>query len=225
MAEIYLVRHGQASLGSDNYDQLSKLGQQQAQWLGEYFKQQNIVFDRIVSGTLKRHQQTVEGIGQGLEQTFDNIEQLTEVNEFDFHHLSQKYVEQHPAQALRQDASSRDFFRLLKKALYAWSADEIEGPLNETWQQFNHRVAAAIKHLKTQHHGQRVLLVSSGGVIANLVTQTLKADASSVIELNLQTKNTGLSHFVFNEKSLRLTSFNNTPHLDSPQRRQFITFA
>ncbi|MEK9990253.1 MAG: histidine phosphatase family protein, partial [Halieaceae bacterium] len=30
MASLYLIRHGQASFGSDNYDQLSPLGQRQA---------------------------------------------------------------------------------------------------------------------------------------------------------------------------------------------------
>ncbi|MCH1491392.1 MAG: histidine phosphatase family protein, partial [Luminiphilus sp.] len=30
MASIYLIRHGQASFGSDNYDQLSPVGQRQA---------------------------------------------------------------------------------------------------------------------------------------------------------------------------------------------------
>ncbi|MFP3608465.1 histidine phosphatase family protein, partial [Paraburkholderia sp. SIMBA_053] len=37
MAELYLVRHGQASLGADDYDQLSDAGEQQGIWLGEYF--------------------------------------------------------------------------------------------------------------------------------------------------------------------------------------------
>ena len=30
MASLYLIRHGQASFGSDHYDQLSPLGQRQA---------------------------------------------------------------------------------------------------------------------------------------------------------------------------------------------------
>ena len=30
MAQFYLVRHGQASFGTDNYDRLSELGHQQA---------------------------------------------------------------------------------------------------------------------------------------------------------------------------------------------------
>jgi broad specificity phosphatase PhoE len=45
MGNIYLVRHGQASFGAENYDQLSTLGQQQSQRLGEYFAQKGIQFE------------------------------------------------------------------------------------------------------------------------------------------------------------------------------------
>ena len=58
MAQFYLVRHGQASFGSDNYDQLSPLGHQQARWLGEYFAERDMQFDGLITGDLVRHQET-----------------------------------------------------------------------------------------------------------------------------------------------------------------------
>ena len=66
MAELYLVRHGQASFGAANYDQLSERGVQQSVWLGEYFAQRNLSFDRVICGTLRRHEQTVEAILRGM---------------------------------------------------------------------------------------------------------------------------------------------------------------
>ena len=39
MSTIYLVRHGQASFGAASYDQLSAKGEQQAQVVGDFFKQ------------------------------------------------------------------------------------------------------------------------------------------------------------------------------------------
>ena len=36
MATIYLIRHGQASFGAEDYDKLSELGCRQAQVVGEY---------------------------------------------------------------------------------------------------------------------------------------------------------------------------------------------
>ncbi|HAD08992.1 MAG TPA: histidine phosphatase, partial [Porticoccaceae bacterium] len=59
MSEIYFVRHGQASLGAKNYDKLSDLGWQQARWLGEHFRDQDLNFDRIVVGDMRRHRETL----------------------------------------------------------------------------------------------------------------------------------------------------------------------
>ena len=42
MGTLYLVRHGQASFGADDYDNLSPLGHQQRQRLGEYFKERGL---------------------------------------------------------------------------------------------------------------------------------------------------------------------------------------
>jgi broad specificity phosphatase PhoE len=50
MAELYLVRHGQASFGTDNYDELSPTGYTQSRWLGEHFAQSALEFDRVVIG-------------------------------------------------------------------------------------------------------------------------------------------------------------------------------
>ena len=47
MGTIYLVRHGQASFGADDYDQLSALGTQQAQQLGRYWQERQMRFDAV----------------------------------------------------------------------------------------------------------------------------------------------------------------------------------
>ena len=39
MANLLIIRHGQASFGADNYDQLSPLGQRQADLTGEFLRQ------------------------------------------------------------------------------------------------------------------------------------------------------------------------------------------
>ena len=63
MAELVLVRHAQASFGADDYDKLSELGWRQSRWLGEYFAERGIAFDRVVRGSLRRHAETIAGIG------------------------------------------------------------------------------------------------------------------------------------------------------------------
>ncbi|MDP1886245.1 histidine phosphatase family protein, partial [Polaromonas sp.] len=45
MGTLYLVRHGQASFGAENYDVLSSMGHRQSVRLGEYFKYKGVTFD------------------------------------------------------------------------------------------------------------------------------------------------------------------------------------
>ena len=66
MSSVHLVRHGQASFGADDYDQLSELGWKQSARLGEYWRERGRTFDRVIMGTLRRHDETWKGIAQGL---------------------------------------------------------------------------------------------------------------------------------------------------------------
>ena len=64
MGTLYLVRHGQASFGAADYDQLSELGQRQAERLGAYWAERGQGFDAVLMGSLKRHAQTWAGIAR-----------------------------------------------------------------------------------------------------------------------------------------------------------------
>ena len=66
MALLFLVRHGQASFGSSDYDRLSDLGRQQSRWLGEYFAGRGVHFKRVVAGSLKRQQDTASEVLAGM---------------------------------------------------------------------------------------------------------------------------------------------------------------
>ena len=73
MGQLLLVRHGQASFGADDYDQLSDLGKKQSIRLGEYWQHkaaeqadaEPVKFEAVFMGSLKRHRQTWEGIAMG----------------------------------------------------------------------------------------------------------------------------------------------------------------
>src|SRR5471032_960728 len=83
MGTLYLVRHGQASFGAADYDNLSELGHRQAVRLGEYWRERGIVFDAVITGTLKRHRQTWEGIAKGQGLTRDDVLPWPGLNEYD----------------------------------------------------------------------------------------------------------------------------------------------
>ena len=58
MARVTVIRHGQASFYSGNYDQLSPLGEEQARMLGVYWLKLGYEWDRIFVGPKQRHHQT-----------------------------------------------------------------------------------------------------------------------------------------------------------------------
>lgn len=225
MSEIYFVRHGQASFGSSNYDQLSELGHQQARLLGEYFLQRGVQFDRILTGDMVRHRETAEGICVGLGSVDTGFEVFNELNEFDFHAILGAFLAQFPEEALPEKPVVSDFFKRLKRAIVLWSQGGLQGELPETWQAFEQRLLDVRQHIMTQYKGQRVLAVSSGGAIAMLVRQLLQAPSETMVELNLQTRNTAIIHCVFNQHNMRLSSFNGVPHLDTLERQSLITYA
>ena len=64
MSKIYFFRHAQASLGSDNYDVLSKKGELQALELGKYLVANKYKFDKIYVGELTRQQHTCKIVSE-----------------------------------------------------------------------------------------------------------------------------------------------------------------
>lgn len=222
MAELYLVRHGQASFGSDNYDQLSPLGHKQAAWLGEYFNQRNLRFDRVVTGTQKRHHQTLAGIAQGMGVTME-AQTHPGFNEYDFYGLFAALGDDHTTLKASAKGDRRAFYAALKQVLKLWMNQELKGPLPETWDAFYTRVGDAMT-FATRPSARRVLVVSSGGPIGTVAGMALQTPPDIGLELNLQIRNSSLSHFFFNDKALRLATFNTVGHLDQPDRLDAITY-
>ena len=108
----------------------------------------------------------------------------------------------------------------------AWSNEQLDpSMLNETWGEFRQRVFAVLSAMRKESHDKPILLVSSGGAISMLMSIVLELDAKHVIELNMQVRNASYSHFFFNRDTVRLSSFNNVPHLDVPERVGAITFS
>ncbi|MFN9904827.1 MAG: histidine phosphatase family protein, partial [bacterium] len=66
MGTLYLVRHGQASFGSEDYDRLSELGRRQCAALGEWMRERGITFEGTLRGTHRRHRESLEAIASTL---------------------------------------------------------------------------------------------------------------------------------------------------------------
>ena len=72
--------------------------------------------------------------------------------------------------------------------------------------------------------GQRVLAIGSGGSNSTFLGQVLDAPPETIFDLNLQSRNTGISSYFFNERKITLSCFNMVPHLDTNELRAHVTY-
>jgi broad specificity phosphatase PhoE len=223
MGTLYLVRHGQASFGADDYDQLSELGHRQSVRLGEYFAQKGIHFDGLIAGTLRRHKQTLAGILLGMNREGEHLS-WEGLNEYDSEAV---IATVHPHKLEKPDSPEmyRHHFRLLRDGLAQWMAGAANPVGMPSYRDFVAGVAGALDHVRANHYGQNVLIVTSGGPISTAVGQVLGLGAQATIELNLRIRNSSITEFAFTPKRHMLVSFNAIPHLEHPDLSQWITYS
>ncbi len=219
MAEILMVRHGQAAFGTDNYDRLTELGWEQSRILGEHFAATEQEFDAVYTGNLRRHRETLAGIQQALP-ALPSAAELPGLNEFDFHSLVTAYRSQHLASET-EVTDAKTFYGCLRDALLAWNRNELDG-LSEDWGGFETRVRGTLSDIAAERG--RVLVVSSGGPISAVVREVLSLGVEQMVNLNLQAINTGITRYFANRKHWRLNMFNAVPHLEPAQHRHLITY-
>lgn len=222
MGTLYLVRHGQASFGADDYDVLSPLGHRQSLRLGEYFKGKGVAFEAALTGTLKRQRQTFAGICEGLSVELQAMP-WPGLNEYDSAAVIGAI---HPHPLVKPDTPElyKHHFRLLKDGLAQWMAGVASPRGMPSYNGFVAGVTSALDHIRSHYDGH-VLLVSSGGPIATAVGQVLGASLEATIELNLGIRNCSVTEFAFTPQRHRLVTFNTLPHLDAPEHAGWVTFA
>ncbi|MEL7460517.1 MAG: histidine phosphatase family protein [Pseudomonadota bacterium] len=214
MGEIVLVRHGQANTGAsseEDYDRLSDLGQQQATWLGQWMRAHEDPFDLVMSGTMRRHNQTGEAMG------FAPQRQDTRLNEMDYFALAREMEINH---GVPQPKGAQDFAAHVPQTFQAWHNAEIAGA--EPFAAFEARVAEVIDEASTP--GRRVLCLTSAGVVAMAMRVALGLDAERLAQVVLPIQNTSIHRFRVLDTGTFLSRFNAIPHLEPPERADARTF-
>ncbi|MEY8690214.1 MAG: histidine phosphatase family protein [Leptothrix sp. (in: b-proteobacteria)] len=227
MGTTYLIRHGQASLGAADYDQLSTLGHQQAERLGAHWRERGLAFDAVLCGTLRRQRQTLAGIERGLGQPLPALD-WPGLNEYDSDALLAALDRDEPAPEpidVRTPDGHRAHFRRLRTALQRWAAGTLAAPGLRTHADWVAGVLGALAHVQSQHPRGAVLVVSSGGPIATALGHALCVPVEGVIELNLRLRNTSVSELARSPRGHRVHSVNGIAHLDDPAHAGWITYA
>jgi broad specificity phosphatase PhoE len=231
VGSIYVVRHGQAAFGTDDYDRLTEVGFTQARLLGAHLGQRKLTFNAVFLGTLRRQAETAQGIFEGHPEGGADVlqERFTGLDEYDPEAIIKAHTgaDFKPAEgaAQRDPAVVRDHFRILRDALMAWAEDRIQPEGMQAFRGFQEGAVAALIEARQRFADGNVLVVSSGGPIAAMVAASLRAPPAAVVDLNLRIRNSSLTEFAATPRRHHLVSFNALPHLDTHPDASLITYA
>ena len=214
MSKILLVRHGQASFGAADYDNLSPTGHEQSRVLGAALAARGITADVVVAGQMKRHAQTAAAVLDGSAWTAD-VDVDAGWNEFD--HLQVLAVHDQPATA-EGESEKAAFQRWFEEATLRWTSGASDERYDESFTAFTSRVEAALGRLVDglPRKGTAVVLTSGGPIAwaaASLLSGDHLAGTDLWLRLNPVSINTGVSTVVRGASGTTLVTFNAHDHL------------
>jgi len=226
MPALYLIRHGQASFGADDYDQLSPLGERQAEHLGAAFAAAGVIPQHIICGDMRRHRQTAEQCLLGLGSTVDAGALTWQTdpswNEYDHLDLLQAYtaepqVSEQILADMAGDNPRAGFQAHFARAMQRWQSGDYDGDYTESWMQFCGRISRALDAASRSSRGN-IFVSTSGGVIAVVCRHLLGLADANAAELSWQLVNAGYSKVLSGQSGLKLASINEHSHFDGRHR-------
>jgi len=219
MGVVLLVRHGQASFGSDDYDVLNETGIEQSGLLGRALAAQGVVPAAVVHGGMRRQRDTaariIEGGGWSVTPEVD-----TDWDEFDHVAVIKGIGESGGFDGLDRAA----FHRVFEKATDRWSGGAHDHEYVEPWPAFLTRSADALDRACSR--AGVTLVVSSGGPIAAACTGLVDPEAHPEQVARVWKAfddvivNASVTRVVVGSTGRRLLSFNEHSHLP----RDLITY-
>jgi len=235
VGSIYLIRHGQASFGADDYDKLSPLGVHQAQIAGQHLADLGLRLDRCLSGDLSRQQDTAHHALAQLRAAglpAPTIETDASFNEFDAFAVLEALLpgllpdEPEALQAMNNAAHNpAEFQRIFELIIDRWLSGTWDTPGLETWLGFVERVQAGLNRLLDLAKGQQNIAVfTSAGTITALIHILTQIPATDAFKLGWQIVNTSLSQLKFHGREVTLASFNSHVHLQLLKTPSLITY-
>ena len=235
MSELVFVRHGQASFGKESYDKLSGLGVEQVRILAKHWHDVKEQFDHIYSGTLLRQRETAKELLSLVKGSPSEPYLQNSFNEYNGDSLLKIFLRDHiddyqdipPVEWPIKDA--RIFQKLFEMATAKWIRNELtpsgEDADYETWQSFKERVYTAINEIMLKHSsGSKILISTSGGVIAMALQRVLNFSDERVISTNWMVHNSSVTRVRYGNDKISLMQFNGLPHLASIDMKHLVTY-
>lgn len=221
MSQILLVRHGQASWGSDDYDLLSALGEKQSYVLGEALAARGVRPDLLVRGSMRRHRQTTAQVLAGAGWPDTGVMVDAGWNEFDH---EQVFAMHPPGYGEGEEMTRAQFQEWFDGAMIRWAGGDFDHDYDESFTVFGDRVDAALRRTAGQLGSKETAVVfTSGGAIARVVVSLLGGSPHTWAQLNPVTVNSSVTKVVVGGRGMTLVSFNEHSHLEAAGAG-FITY-
>lgn len=226
MGLLFVVRHGQASFGTDNYDRLSDLGARQATLLARYLIATGRRFDAVYAGRMERQRRTAETVTdlyrrEGI--PVPDVEILPEFDEYDSRRLVMSFLgEAGDVKHLYGDPLA--FQHFFAHIVERWITGEttIDGVVS--WGEFRARVRRGLEKITGEGRGKKVMVVTSGGPISVVFQAATDISDAATLKIVWQIVNTSVSTFLFDGARFSLLSFNQTAHLELEGDHSLLTF-
>ena len=235
MGSIYLIRHGQASLGDDDYDRLSAIGQHQSRVVGAHLAHTGLRLQRCLAGSLRRQQDTAAlalAEMQRLGCPTPPLETDPAFDELDMAALIQALLpallteEPDAASILRNAVADPEAFeRVVGLILTRWHRSEQAVNGVDSWQTFADRVSGALQAL-VEHaaQGHDIAVFTSAGPIVSQVHRLTGLPVDRAWDLAWQVVNTSITHISVTSSRPALRTFNGFAHLQLERSAQLITY-
>lgn len=226
MADLLLIRHGQARYGEADYDRLSDRGHEQARLLApELIKRAPAA---VFTGPLRRQVETyasareaARALGRELPEP-TVIPELSEYPAFELlQHLMPRLIAEEPQFQNLERAEAKVRELAFQTMIFRWGSGAWNAPGVETSAEFAARVKAGVERvISASGSGTSVVAVTSAGPISVALGLALGIGEERMIHLSRVVQNASISQLRFRSQGfawqlphVSMFSFNQTSHL------------
>jgi broad specificity phosphatase PhoE len=201
---IYLIRHGQASFGKSEYDELSEMGLAQSCALGEALRARLPTVDAVFCGTQRRHRQTAEACLRAYGYSGAPAE-TTDLNEYDADEIVARYEPRYAdrqamfAELAKTGNLRRTFQEMFTQAVARWVSGRHDTDYTEPWSIFRARCVQAVS--------QTLLCIPE----------------AHAFQINWTLVNCGVTKVIYGARGKHLVTLNEHAHFEG-ERMEFITY-
>jgi broad specificity phosphatase PhoE len=215
---LLLLRHGQGSMGTSDYDQLSELGYRQARSAGARLARADLGIGQVWSGALARQQDTALAVLAELGRPPSDLRTDARLDEYDPRGVLGADTAGDPFAAATTPASGRVLQVTLDEALARWIQGGAGYP--EPHAAFTARVDASVTDLAAVPG--TTLAVTSAGVIAVACARLTGLTADRWPALARVVVNASITKLITGRTGTHLLTFNDHAHLEGD--RSLITY-